>query len=103
MDSMLLADDRRLESVGAYREHEDAMQIVSGRIERPMVHFEAPPSAHVLNEMDVCVDWFSRTMPDAEEPLPALTRAGLCHLYFKSIHPFEDGNGRLGRASQKSL
>jgi Fic family protein len=102
--SMLLSHDRRLESVGVYREHEDAMQIVSGRVDRPTVHFEAPPSKQVPDEMDAYVDWFSRTMPDAEEPLPALTRAGLSHLYFESIHPFEDGNGRLGRAlAEKSL
>jgi len=102
--SMLLSHDRRLESVGAYRQHEDAMQIVSGRIDRPIVHFEAPPSSQVAGEMDWYVDWFSRTAPDATEPLPALTRAGLSHLYFESIHPFEDGNGRLGRAlAEKSL
>tara|TARA_R110002049_G_scaffold267580_3_gene443962 strand:+ start:3511 stop:4626 length:1116 start_codon:yes stop_codon:yes gene_type:complete len=102
--SMLLSHDRRLKAIGTYRQHEDAMQIVSGRVDRPTVHFEAPPSAQVLNEMDAYVDWFSRTMPVAEESLPALTRAGLSHLYFESIHPFEDGNGRLGRAlAEKSL
>lgn len=102
--SMLLSHDRRLERVGAYREHEDAMQIVSGRIDRPTVHFEAPPSKQVPDEMDAYVDWFMRTVPGAEEPLPALTRAGLSHLHFESIHPFEDGNGRLGRAlAEKSL
>lgn len=102
--SMLLFHDRRLESIGAYREHEDTMQIVSGRLDRPTLHFEAPPSKQVPDEMDAYVDWFSRTVPDAEEPLPALTRAGLSHLYFESIHPFEDGNGRLGRAlAEKSL
>jgi Fic family protein len=102
--SMLLSQDRRLESVGAYRQHEDAMHIVSGRVDRPTVHFEAPPSKQVSDEMDAYVDWFSRTVPDAEEPLTALTRAGLGHLYFESIHPFEDGNGRLGRAlAEKSL
>ena len=102
--SMLLSHDRRLESVGAYREHEDVMQIVSGRVDRPTVHFAAPPSKQVPDEMDRYVDWFSRTAPDAEDPLPALTRAGLSHLYFESIHPFEDGNGRLGRAlAEKSL
>lgn len=102
--SMLLSHDRRLESVGAYRQHDDAMQIVSGRLDRPVVHFEAPSSVQVPIEMDQYVDWFNVTAPGAEEPLPALTRAGLSHLYFESIHPFEDGNGRLGRAlAEKSL
>jgi Fic family protein len=101
---MLLSHDRGLETIGAYRRHDDAMQIVSGRIDRPTVHFEAPPSAQVQGEMDVFVNWFNRTAPDGPAPLPALTRAALGHLWFESIHPFEDGNGRLGRAlAEKSL
>src|SRR5260370_40194864 len=44
------------------------------------------------------VDWFNRIAPTGTEHLPALTRAGIAHLYFESIHPFEDGNGRIGRA-----
>ena len=101
---MLLSFDKRLEAIGSYRRHEDAMQIVSGRLDRPLVHFEAPPSEQVPDEMKRYVDWFNRTGLGAEDPLPALTRAGLSHLYFESIHPFEDGNGRLGRAlAEKSL
>lgn len=101
---MLLSHDRRLETVAAYRQHSDAMQIVSGRLDRPTVHFEAPPSMHVSSEMERYLLWFNRTASDAVDPLPALTRAGLSHLYFESIHPFEDGNGRLGRAlAEKSL
>ncbi|WP_120634882.1 Fic family protein [Ruegeria sp. EL01] len=102
--SMLMSHDRRLETIGAYRQHEDAMQIVSGRLDRPTVHFEAPPSDQVMGEMERYLAWFNSTAPDAEKPMSALTRAGLCHLYFESIHPFEDGNGRLGRAlAEKSL
>lgn len=101
---MLLSHDRGLETIGAYRRHDDAMQIVSGRVDRPMVHFEAPPSAQVPGEMEVFVNWFNRTAPDGAAPLPALTRAALGHLWFESLHPFEDGNGRLGRAlAEKSL
>jgi hypothetical protein len=101
---LLMVSDRGLETIGAYRRHNDAMQIVSGRIDRPTVHFEAPPSARVQGEMEVLVDWFNRTAPDGPAPLPALTRAALGHLWFESIHPFEDGNGRLGRAlAEKSL
>lgn len=50
------------------------------------------------------VDWFKRTAPDADDPLPALERAGVSHLYFESVHPFEYGNGRIGRAiSEKAM
>ena len=50
------------------------------------------------------VAWFNRTAPGGSEHLPALTRAGIAHLYFESIHPFEDGNGRIGRAiAEKAL
>lgn len=102
--AMLLSHDRGLETVGAYRRHGAAMQIVSGRIDRPTVHFEAPPSAQVTPEMQAFLDWFNRTAPNGAAPLPALVRAGLGHLWFESIHPFEDGNGRLGRAlAEKSL
>ncbi len=101
---MLLSHDRRLETIGAYRRHAEAMQIVSGRLDRPTIHFEAPPSTQLMLEMERYVDWFNVTGPRGAEPLPALTRAGLSHLYFESIHPFEDGNGRLGRAlAEKSL
>jgi Fic family protein len=100
----LLSHDRSLEMIGAYRQHSDAMQIVSGRLDRPTVHFEAPPSDQVPKHMEDYVAWFNKTAPGGPEPLPPLSRAGLCHLYFESVHPFEDGNGRLGRAlAEKSL
>ncbi|MEJ1992726.1 MAG: Fic family protein, partial [Maritimibacter sp.] len=77
---------------------------VSGRLDRPVIHFEAPPSGQVAAEMERCVSWFNASRPGGALPLPALTRAGLSHLYFESIHPFEDGNGRLGRAlAEKAL
>jgi Fic family protein len=74
------------------------MQVVSGRIGAPTVHFEVPPSKRVPADMRRLLDWFNRTAPNGKEPLPAITRAGTAHLYFESIHPFEDGNGRIGRA-----
>ena len=91
-------------AVGGYRTHEDAMQVVSGLIHKPTVHFEAPPSKVVPEEMQRFITWFNDTAPEGSKALPALTRAGLAHLYFVSIHPFEDGNGRVGRAlAEKSL
>lgn len=93
---MLMTGNRHLAMIGGYRTHEDAMQIVSGRHDKPVIHFEAPPSSRVPSEMAAYVEWFNRSAPESEAPLPALTRAGIGHLYFESIHPFEDGNGRLG-------
>ena len=74
------------------------MQIISGAVGAERVHFEAPPSKRVPAEMKRFIAWFKRTGPGDKEPLPAITRAGTAHLYFESIHPFEDGNGRIGRA-----
>ena len=101
---MLGKGRRDIKDVGRYRTSDEAMQVVSGRIDSPKVHFEAPPAAAVSEQMAHFVDWFNRTAPDDAEPFPALTRAGIAHLYFESIHPFEDGNGRIGRAiSEKAL
>jgi Fic family protein len=96
--SMIMNGRRDVELIGKYREHADPMQVVSGRFDAPLVHFEAPPSKRVPKEMKRFIDWFNATAPDGKTPLPALTRAGIAHLYFESIHPFEDGNGRIGRA-----
>ncbi|TAN48843.1 MAG: Fic family protein [Methylococcaceae bacterium] len=94
----LLMSGRQLHDVGCYRTHAEAMQVVSGRLDAPKVHFEAPPSDQVPVEMQRFIAWFNDTAPDGATPLPILTRAGIAHLYFVSIHPFEDGNGRIGRA-----
>jgi len=93
-----------LRTIGGYRKHPEPMQVVSGRIDRPKVHFEAPPSSSVAAEMTRFCRWFNDTSPSGAAPLPALARAGLAHLFFESIHPFEDGNGRIGRAiAEKAL
>lgn len=95
---MLCQGRRDLHEIGSYRTHEEPMQVVSGKLHEPKVHFEAPPSQQVRGEMDRFLEWFASTGPQGSSPLPALTRSGIAHLYFESIHPFEDGNGRLGRA-----
>jgi len=95
---MVTAGRRDLADIGRYRTSEEPMQIVSGPIGRTHVHFEAPPSRRVATEMKRFIAWFNRTGPGCGDELPAITRAGIAHLYFESIHPFEDGNGRIGRA-----
>jgi Fic family protein len=95
---LIVSERSDLGAVGRYRDHEDAMQVVSGALHKPKVHFEAPPSRAMAHEMGRFLDWFARTRADGPAPLPALTRAGIAHLYFVSIHPFEDGNGRIARA-----
>ncbi|MGC5704175.1 Fic family protein [Pseudomonas sp. NFXW11] len=75
---------------------EAPMQVVSGRIERPTVHFEAPPRAGLEQQLQQFLDWFesSRYQPG----LDPLLRAGIAHFWFITLHPFDDGNGRLARA-----
>lgn len=74
----------------------EPMQVVSGRIDRPRVHFEAPPRAGLENEIDQFLAWFESSRHDAA--LDPLVRAGLAHFWFVTLHPFEDGNGRIARA-----
>lgn len=101
---MLTKGRTDLHDIGHYRTHKEPMQVVSGAIYAPHVHFEAPPSKDVKKEMDRFIAWFNNAAPNGSHPLPALTYASIAHLYFVSIHPFEDGNGRIGRAiAQKAL
>lgn len=100
---MLLPMQWRIK-VGTYRMHDEAMQVVSGSMHRPIVHFEAPPSKQVPKEMRQFIKWFNDSAPQEKNTLPTLARAAIAHLYFVTIHPFEDGNGRIARAlAQKAL
>ena len=78
--------------VGAYRQHAEPMQIVSGRPGHETVHYEAPPSAAVPADMTQLLAWLEA----CAEP-EHLIQAALAHLWFETVHPFEDGNGRVGR------
>ncbi len=101
----LLLQSARGIMIGDWRTGDDPMQVVSGRIDRPTVHFEAPPADRVPGEMARFVDWFNESARDGAKPIThAPVRSAISHLYFESIHPFEDGNGRIGRAvSEKAL
>lgn len=75
---------------------DEPMQVVSGRIDRPTVHFEAPPRTGLETQLANFLAWFERSRSDAN--LDPFLRAGIAHLWFVTLHPFDDGNGRLTRA-----
>ena len=80
--------------VGAWRDDaKGPMQVVSGPIGRERVHYEAPVAARVRDEMKKFLDWFEK-----DHSTDLVIKAGVAHLWFVTIHPFEDGNGRIARA-----
>jgi len=84
---------------GAYRNDLSPMQIVSGPYGREKVHYEAPPAIEVPDGMVRLIDWYNQTSPlSGDKTIPGIVRAGIAHLWFEVIHPFDDGNGRVGRA-----
>jgi Fic family protein len=102
--SMLTNGRRDLVDIGRYRTSPEPMQVVSGPMGRPIIHFEGPASAQVPAEMERFITWFGDTSKSGSMPLHPVVRSGIAHLYFVSIHPFEDGNGRIGRAiAEKAL
>lgn len=84
--------------LGTYRKDADPMQIVSGRPGRERVHYVAPSSARVHAEMTRLLAWFRDSTPGGKIAIDGVVRASIAHLWFETIHPFEDGNGRIGRA-----
>ncbi len=99
-----VADPEKL-SVGQWRSSDEPMQVVSGAYGKWKVHYEAPPSDRVPDEMARYISWFNDSAPDGPAAMqPAPVRSAIAHVYFESVHPFEDGNGRVGRAlSEKVL
>lgn len=75
---------------------DEPMQVVSGRLDRPTVLFEAPPRDGLEQQLAAFLDWFETSRADAG--LDPLLRAGIAHFWFVTLHPFDDGNGRLTRA-----
>lgn len=80
--------------VGAWRDDSTGpMQVVSGPIGRKRVHYQAPPTSRLDQEMNAFLEWFN-----AEATIDPVLKAGIAHLWFVTIHPFDDGNGRIARA-----
>jgi Fic family protein len=81
-------------TVGKWRKGDEPMQVISGRAKEFIVHYVAPPSEVVSAEMKQFLSWWK----SSEQKIDGLLRAGIAHFYFVTIHPFDDGNGRIARA-----
>ncbi|MDQ8205667.1 Fic family protein [Pelagicoccus sp. SDUM812003] len=87
--------------MGEWRTHPDPMRVMSRAVGKTKARFEAPPSEELPERMDGFVKWFNDSSSELRQ---APVRSALVHLYFESLHPFEDGNGRIGRAlSEKAI
>jgi len=86
--------------IGAFRHSSRPMQIVSGPTGYEKVHYEAPAGASVPGEVNTFLKWYNETTPsvNSDPGIPGLVRAAVAHAWLELVHPFDDGNGRVGRA-----
>ena len=95
----LLMENNKTIHAGQWRKGNAPMQVISGSASNPKIHYEAPPSKTLSKEMKRFIEWYNTS-----EISSPIIKAAVAHLYFESIHPFEDGNGRIGRAiAEKAL
>ena len=94
---LLFPEDQQLLNpiMGGVLRGDAPMQVVSGRIDRPTVHFEAPPRKALDAEIEHFIDWFNQSRLDTR--LNPIVRAAITHLWFVTLHPLDDGNGRITR------
>ncbi len=88
-----LGVDPRVTMGGFRNDASGPMQVVSGRVDAPKVHYEAPPAARIYEDMERFIAWFNAPLT-----IDGLLFAGIAHLWFVTLHPFDDGNGRIARA-----
>ena len=102
--AMVLKDHKKI-NIGTWRKQKEPIQVISGVVGKLKVHYEAPPSALVPREMNQFINWFNETGPGGDKEIKKTpVRSAIAHLYFETIHPFEDNNGRIGRAvAEKAL
>ncbi|ALQ10508.1 MULTISPECIES: Fic family protein [Pseudoalteromonas] len=74
---------------------DEPMQVVSGRLDKPILHFTAPPKERVNKELSLFFNWFNKAQNEPQ--IDPFIRAAIAHLWFVTIHPLEDGNGRITR------
>ena len=96
----MIMNGRRYVGIGSYRDHSEPMQVISGALGKENVHYEAPPSSRVPHAMKQFIGWLNN---HNTHKLPSIAVAGIAHIWFESIHPFEDGNGRIGRAISEKI
>jgi len=101
---LLMAGTRNI-NPGDWRKGNAPIQVISGAVGREVVHYEAPPSEKVPAEMKAFIEWYNSAVFSLKgEIAEGVLKSAIAHLYFESIHPFEDGNGRIGRAvAEKAL
>ncbi|WBL22734.1 Fic family protein [Zunongwangia sp. HRR-M8] len=95
--AMLFTRSRYIQA-GTYRSGKDPMLIISGSYGKEEIHYEAPPSHRVPVEMKQFTKWYKEFEIENNDIRSSLIKTAIAHLYFETIHPFEDGNGRIGRA-----
>lgn len=94
---LLFAGEQSLftEIEGGQLRGDEPIQVVSGRLDKPVLHFTAPPKERVNKELSLFFNWFNKTQNDPQ--IDPFIRAAIAHLWFVTIHPLEDGNGRITR------
>ncbi|KYG65976.1 hypothetical protein AZI86_02600 [Bdellovibrio bacteriovorus] len=79
--------------IGSIRTSNEPMQVISGSFEKAIIHFEAPPAMLLSKELKTFIEWWHQ-----DQKIDGILRAGIAHLWFVTIHPYDDGNGRISRA-----